>query len=38
LAATVLHHFGIDYAREYDDEFQQVRQRLCEGSPIRELS
>jgi hypothetical protein len=35
LSATVLHHLGIDHDLEYWDEFQQVRRRLSEGTPIR---
>jgi hypothetical protein len=38
LAATVLDHLGIDSRLEYWDEFQQVRRRLCEGTPLRGLS
>jgi hypothetical protein len=37
LTATILHHLGIDSTREYWDEFQQVRRRLCEGRPLRNL-
>jgi hypothetical protein len=37
LTATILHHLGIDSTREYWDEFQQVRRRLCEGMPLRNL-
>jgi Protein of unknown function (DUF1501) len=37
LAATVLHHLGVDSRLRYDDRFLQTRQRLCVGKPIREL-
>lgn len=37
LTATILHHLGIDPALEYDDGFQRMRQRLCEGEPVRDL-
>jgi hypothetical protein len=37
LSATVLHHLGLDPAREYWDEFQQVPRRLSEGTPVRDL-
>ena len=37
LAATILLHLGIDFHREYDDQFQRIPQRLCEGLPIRGL-
>lgn len=37
LTATILHHLGIDPALEYDDGFQRMRQRLCEGIPVRDL-
>jgi hypothetical protein len=38
LAATVLQHLGIDGASEYWDEFQQIRQKLCIGRAIADLS
>lgn len=38
LAATMLHHLGIDIRQEYHDHFQNVRRRLCEGSVIAGLS
>jgi hypothetical protein len=38
LAATILDHLGVDASREYWDEFQQVRRRLCEGTPVRGLA
>jgi len=37
LAATILHHLGIDAAREYWDEFQQIRQTLSAGRAIKDL-
>jgi hypothetical protein len=37
LAATILYHLGIDYARHYEDEFQHVRHRLSDGTPVRDL-
>ena len=37
LAATILLHLGVDSHREYDDQFQRMPQRLCEGLPIRGL-
>jgi uncharacterized protein (DUF1501 family) len=37
LTATILHHLGIDHTLEYDDTFQRMRQRLCEGIPVRDL-
>jgi uncharacterized protein (DUF1501 family) len=37
LTATILHHLGINPAREYEDEFQHLRNRLSEGQPVRDL-
>jgi hypothetical protein len=37
LAATILHHLGVDQRLQYDDRFLQTRQRLCIGKPIRDL-
>jgi hypothetical protein len=37
LAATILHHLGVDAGQEYWDTFQRVPRRLCEGVPIRDL-
>ena len=37
LAATIRLHLGLDSHREYDDQFQRMPQRLCEGLPIRGL-
>ncbi|MFO0889033.1 MAG: DUF1501 domain-containing protein [Isosphaeraceae bacterium] len=38
LAATILHHLGVDHRLEYWDEFQQVPRRLSEGKPIADLA
>jgi len=38
LTATVLHHLGIDHTLEYDDGFQRIPQRLCEGIPVSDLA
>jgi hypothetical protein len=37
LTATILQHLGIDPSLEYDDGFQRMRQRLCEGVPVPDL-
>lgn len=37
LAATILYHLGIDHTRFYEDEFQHLRHRLSDGSPVRDL-
>ena len=37
LTATVLHHLGIDPARQYEDEFQRLRHHLSDGRPVRDL-
>ncbi len=37
LSATILFHLGIDFHREYDDQFQRISQRLSEGLSIRGL-
>jgi hypothetical protein len=37
LAATMLHHLGIDTTQQYDDHFQHVLREICEGRPIRNL-
>lgn len=37
LAATILHHLGVDTRLQYDDRFLQTRQRLCIGKPIHDL-
>lgn len=38
LAATILHHLGVDATREYWDGFQRVSRRLCEGVTIHGLA
>ncbi len=38
LSATILYHLGIDFTRDYWDEFQQMRQRLSAGRPIKDLA
>jgi len=38
LTATILYHLGIDPAVTYYDTFQHVERRLCEGTPLRDLS
>jgi hypothetical protein len=37
LSATILHHLGIDHRAEYVDEFQRLRHRLSDGTPVRDL-
>ena len=37
LHATIYHHLGIDTEQTYLDEFQRVRQVLCEGRRVRDL-
>ncbi len=37
LAATILHHLGIDFSRQYHDQFQQIPQRLSTGQVIKDL-
>lgn len=37
LTATVMHHLGIDHRREYEDEFQHLRNRLSDGEVVRDL-
>lgn len=37
LSATIMHHLGIDHTQIYEDEFQHLRNRLSEGSPVRDL-
>lgn len=37
LSATILHFLGIDQHQEYDDEFQQIRQVLSEGTVVKDL-
>jgi uncharacterized protein (DUF1501 family) len=38
LSATILYHLGIDFTRDYWDEFQQMRQKLSAGRPIKDLA
>ncbi len=37
LSATILHHLGIDFRQEYEDEFQRLRNRLSDGQAIQDL-
>ncbi|CAN5431710.1 hypothetical protein BH10PLA2_BH10PLA2_31550 [soil metagenome] len=37
LSATILHHLGIDYTRQYQDEVQRFPNRLSDGHAIRDL-
>jgi hypothetical protein len=37
LSATILHHLGIDFTREYTSETQGLRHRLSEGRPVTNL-
>ena len=37
LTATILYHLGIDSNLEYYDEFQRISERICAGTPIRDL-
>jgi uncharacterized protein (DUF1501 family) len=37
LSATILHYLGIDPHQTYEDEFQQVRQVLSEGTLVADL-
>ena len=37
LTGTILHHLGIDHAKQYEDEFQRLRHRLSDGTPVRGL-
>ena len=37
LAATILKHLGINPATEYVDEFQKLRHKLSDGTPVRGL-
>ena len=38
LAATIFHHLGIDPTQQYEDQFQRVPRRICEGHTIRDIS
>jgi hypothetical protein len=37
LTATVLHHLGIDFGQQYEDEFQRLSQALSEGRVVKDL-
>lgn len=37
LAATILHHLGIDSAQVYIDEFQHLRNRLSDGRVVQDI-
>jgi hypothetical protein len=37
LTATILYHLGIDYTETYEDEFQQLHNRLSDGQAVRDL-
>jgi uncharacterized protein (DUF1501 family) len=37
LAATMLHHLGVDTSQQYDDHFQHLDHAVCEGRPIRDF-
>jgi hypothetical protein len=37
LTATILWHLGIDFRGHYEDEFQRLRYRLSEGTPVKDL-
>lgn len=37
LSATILSYLGIDPHQQYDDEFQQVKQVLSEGTVVKDL-
>ncbi len=37
LSATILEHLGVDVRADYWDEFQQMRQKLSVGRPIKDL-
>ncbi len=37
LAATVFRHLGIDASQRYEDHFQHVPRKVCEGRPICDL-
>jgi Protein of unknown function (DUF1501) len=37
LTATVLHHLGIDFTQQYEDNFQRLRHRLSDGRPVTDL-
>jgi uncharacterized protein (DUF1501 family) len=37
LTATILYHLGIDCTQEYADDFQRLRNRLSDGTPLKDL-
>ena len=37
LSATILHHLGIDFTIEYEDDFQHLRRRLSDGRLVTDL-
>ncbi|HMC63401.1 MAG TPA: DUF1501 domain-containing protein [Gemmataceae bacterium] len=37
LTATILYHLGIDHTIHYVDEFQGLRNRLSDGTPVKDL-
>ncbi|CAN5293415.1 DUF1501 domain-containing protein [soil metagenome] len=37
LSATILHHLGIDYTQQYEDEVQRSENRLSDGHAIRDF-
>ncbi|MDA1211626.1 MAG: DUF1501 domain-containing protein [Planctomycetota bacterium] len=37
LTATIMHHLGIDYRQEYEDEFQRVPRKLSVGYEVKNL-
>jgi uncharacterized protein (DUF1501 family) len=37
MAATILHHLGIDRTLEYEDEFQKLRYQLSDGVALQDL-
>ena len=37
LTATILHHLGIDYRQQYEDEFQHLKNRLSDGRAVTDL-
>jgi hypothetical protein len=38
LSATILHHLGIDFTRQYEDDFQHLRNRLSDGRVVDDLT
>ncbi len=37
LTATIMYHLGIDFTRQYEDEFQHLRYKLSDGVPVKGL-